>query len=53
MTTYYAIPEITRPWRRWFAWRPVKTLDGNRRWLCWLARRRVWLVIWLTEYRDR
>lgn len=27
-------------WRRWFAWRPVRLIDGSRTvWLCWVFRR--------------
>jgi len=27
------------PWEEWFAWRPVKLLDGNRVWLKKIYRR--------------
>lgn len=29
------------PWHRWFAWRPVNTVDRGTRWLTVIHRRRV------------
>jgi len=48
----YAIPEVAYPWRSWFALLPVKTIDKRWRWMRWVQKRRVWMVIWMTEYRD-
>jgi hypothetical protein len=48
----YSIPEIKYPWQDWFAILPVKTMSGQKRWLRWVRKRRVWFVIWFTEYED-
>lgn len=29
------------PWHRWFAWRPVDTVDRGYRWLTLIHRRRI------------
>lgn len=29
-------------WHRWFAWRPVETVDRGWRWLCVVNRRRIY-----------
>jgi len=33
-----------QPWTMWYAWRPVITLAGKLRWLCWVQRRTVYSV---------
>ncbi len=30
------------PWKLWFAWRPVKTVSGERVWLKKIYRRCIW-----------
>lgn len=36
-----AFGEPVSGWFRWFAWRPVETVDRGWRWLCPVWRRRV------------
>ena len=31
--------ETVKPWHRWWAWRPVTTVGGERVWLKWCHRR--------------
>jgi hypothetical protein len=40
------------PWRPWFAWRPIKTWDQRRRWLCWVERRLIQKHIYLDGGHD-
>lgn len=28
-----SVPQVDRPWRPWFAWRPVRTVTGEVVWL--------------------
>lgn len=46
------MPLVTWPWERWFAWHPVKTMDGKKVWLRWIERRHVWFVFDFYEYRE-
>ena len=38
---------IYGPWHRWFAWRPVQTVDRGWRWLRFVQRRRFQLKPYL------
>lgn len=42
---------MTTHWYLWFAWKPVRLLDGSRAWLC-LVRRRDWKGVDGTVYSD-
>ncbi len=49
----YSIPLVElSPWSPWFAWRPVKLVDGKRAWFSWIERRQMWMVIPFCEYRE-
>jgi len=51
MSRMISMPVVDYPWRRWFAWRPVKLIDGKHAWWCEVERRNVWFVVMTTEYR--
>ena len=49
--------QTVKPWHRWWAWRPVTTVGGERVWLKWCHRRiiqwnnlEVWPSTTRTEY---
>lgn len=38
----------TKPWHRWYAWRPVKLLCGRGvAWLTYVERRKVYEQMWI------
>lgn len=37
-------------WHRWFAWRPVNTLDRGWRWMRFVERRRIHMHGYLDDY---
>ena len=51
MQTFF-IPEVPLSnWHTWFAWYPVRTSNGKKRWLSRVERRRMWFVYSFYEYR--
>lgn len=41
---YIKMPVVEWSWQSWFAWRPVKMLNGRWAWLRYVERRKVWFV---------
>lgn len=39
--TNWSRTEVLKPWQRWWAWRPVTTVSGERVWLRWCHRRQI------------
>ncbi len=53
-TTEYIPRKIVKgKWRPWFAWRPVKTISGNKAWLCFIYKRSVTNYVDIDEWNYR
>lgn len=49
----YQIPEVVlRQWHPWFAFWPIKTTAGKWPWMRLVERQKIWMVIFMSEYRD-
>jgi len=45
-------PKLWREWTRWFAWRPVRLMDGRWAWLCHVARKQTIKYSCFFDYKE-